>query len=159
MAGGGARNRSGPRPDPMSGASARKGLSYRTLDANGYQGKVPEFPLPDQSAREAEVWAEVWRTPQAIAWATESWRWRIVAMYVRVAVACEGTVDDEGTFVPASAASLAQVHRFADQVGLTPAGLKENGWQVGIPEAEAAAKAPDGGLGAVVELFRGASGE
>lgn len=146
MAGGGARNRSGPRPDPMSGASARKGLSYRTLDAAGYQGDAPEFPLPDQLAREAEVWAEVWRTPQAIAWATESWRWRIVAMYVRVAVACESP--------EVTAASLAQVHRFADQVGLTPAGLKENGWQVGAVAVEDEESAEDTAGAEVVDMFR-----
>ena len=72
--------------------------------------------------REAELWAWAWSTPQAAAWVGESWRWHTVAMWVRTAVVCES---DEAT-----AADKGAIHRFADQIGLTPAGLKENGWQI-----------------------------
>ena len=96
-----------------------------------YEGPVPEFPLPDASVRELELWAQTWTLPQANAWSlpSESWRQRTVAMWVRVSVRCE----DE----KAGSSLLAQLHRFADQVGLTTAGLKEMGWQVAADEVAA----------------------
>ncbi len=122
---GGARNRSGPKPDPNSGRSERRGYALSALPASGYDGPVPDFPLPSPSKREREVWAWAWRTPQACAWsqAAESWRAEYaVAMWVRVKVRCE---DPE-----APASLLGQLHRFADQIGLTTAGLAEMGWKI-----------------------------
>lgn len=135
MARGGARNRSGPAADPHSGRSARRGLSFQALPNEGYRGEVPEFPLAGPSERELEVWAEAWRTPQAAAWAREPWRHRTVALWVRTSVRCEEP--------DAGAALLAQVHRFADQIGLTPAGLKENGWAIAAADIEPAAEADE----------------
>lgn len=123
---GGARNRSGPSKDPASLRSER--LDYRAvaLPSGGFDGVPPRFPLPKASARERAVWAEVWRTPQAAAWAGEAWRWRTIGQYVRWSVRMED---------PEASASLgAVVMRLADQIGLTPAGLKENGWQVARDE-------------------------
>jgi hypothetical protein len=96
----------------------------QALPAKGFTGRVPKFPLPSPSERELEVWKWAWRTPQACAWSQpgEVWRHRAVAMWVRVSVACEAP--------DASASLLAQVHRFADQVGLTTAGLAEMGWKI-----------------------------
>jgi len=128
MARGGARNRSGPAADPHSGRSARRGLSFTALPNEGYQGEVPKFPLAKPSKRELAVWAEAWRTPQAAAWAREPWRHRTVALWVRTSVRCEDP--------DAGAALLGQVHRFADQIGLTPAGLRENGWAVAAADIE-----------------------
>jgi hypothetical protein len=126
MARGGARNRSGPRPDPKSGRSDSRGYSLKALPAEGYDGPVPDFPLPDASGRELEVWAQAWRTPQACAWSlsSEKWRQQTVAMWVRVKVRCE---DPE-----AGATLYGQLHRFADQIGMTTAGLAEMGWQVAV---------------------------
>ena len=140
MTSGGARNRSGPRFDPLSARSDRRGVSLAALPSEGYRGVVPAFPLmprvvADDEAmtvlvaeREAELWAWAWRTPQACAWAlpSEAWRINAIAMWVRVMVKCEA--DD------ATAADRSSVHRFADQIGLTPAGLKENGWAVASDE-------------------------
>lgn len=122
MARGGARNRNGSFPDPNSGRSDAKGLTLTSLPAEGHKGYVPVFPLPDVSAREDELWKRLWKTPQAVAWSREKWRQHSVAMYVRVSVRAE---DPE-----APAGVLAQLHRFADQIGMTPAGLKENGWAI-----------------------------
>lgn len=119
---GGARNRSGPAPDPTSGRSDRRGLTLTDLPAQGYDGEAPPFPLPDELARERSVWGQAWTWPQAAAWAREPWRWETIAMWVRWKVRCE---DHE-----AGAAALGQVHRLADQIGLTPAGLVENGWRI-----------------------------
>lgn len=124
---GGARNRSGPAADPNSARSEARGLgSARSLSVEGYKGQVPPFPLPfradpDHIAREAEAWVEAWRSPQAIAWAEEPWRWPIVAEYVRLKVTAESS---------SNAPLFGQLHRYRDQLGLTPAGLRENGWQI-----------------------------
>lgn len=122
MARGGARNRSGPQADPESGRSDRRGVVLTALPADGYRGDAPAFPLPGALEREVEVWEQAWRTPQAAAWSVEPWRWDTVAMWVRWRVRMEAE--------DASAALGNVVVRFADQVGLTPAGLKENGWKI-----------------------------
>lgn len=128
MARGGARNRSGPAPAEDSGRSDRRGYKLTALPAEGYAGPVPDFPLPLPSERELTVWAQAWRTPQACAWSmpSESWRTHTVALWVRTVVRCE--VDD------APASLLGQVHRFADQIGMTTAGLAEMGWKVAVDE-------------------------
>lgn len=137
---GGARNRSGPSPSETSARSDRRGFKLTALPAEGYDGPAPVFPLADPSERELEVWADLWRTPQACAWSmpSESWRVRTVALYTRTVVRCEAP--------DAGAALLAQLHRFADQIGMTTAGLAEMGWKVAVDEvgakaAEKAAKA------------------
>ena len=152
MAKGGARNRSGPQADPNSGRSDRRGFSLTALPAEGYSGPVPDFPLPGRAVyrwefgdkrrfqvldveateqvaeRELELWAWAWRTPQACAWSmpSESWRLPTIAMWVRTFVICEGS--------EAKAADKASLHRFADQIGLTTAGLAEMGWKVAVDE-------------------------
>lgn len=155
MASGGSRNRSGPAPDPRSGRSDRRGLSFDKLPASGHRLNcscggidMPDFPLPkrwitttsyidgakivdddeaatDQvAAREADLWAWAWKLPQACAWAqpSEGWRLYTIAMWVRTYVLCESA--------DALAADKSSLHRFADQIGMTPAGLRENGWQI-----------------------------
>jgi len=153
---GGARNRSGPARDPNSARSEARGLSLQALPNEGFQGTIPDFPLMPRrvyrtqfedgsrfevldeetteivARREAELWEWAWRTPQAAAWDLEPWRWQTVAMWVRTFVICEG--DD------AKAADKGALHRFADQIGLTPAGLVENGWQVAPVEVAQAPK-------------------
>lgn len=130
---GGARNRSGPTADPTSGRSDRRGFKLTALPAQGYDGPVPEFPLSAPTERELDVWADLWRTPQACAWSmpSESWRVRTVALYVRTVVRCEEP--------DAGAALLGQLHRFADQIGMTTAGLAEMGWKVAVDEVGAKA--------------------
>lgn len=149
---GGARNRSGPPPDPRSGRSDRRGFSLSALPNEGYQGEIPAYPLPkipvyyeyfenkrkvrefDEGAtearweRETDLWSWAWRTPQAAAWIREPWRWQAVAMWVRTSALCESS--------DATAADKNALHRFADQIGLTPAGLKENGWAIAAAEIE-----------------------
>lgn len=135
MARGGARNRSGPKAREESARSERRGYTLTALPAEGFDGPVPDFPLPDPSERELEVWEAAWRTPQACAWSmpSERWRTRTVAMWVRLSVVCESP--------EVGAAHLAQLHRFADQIGMTTAGLAEMGWKVAVDQlADRAAK-------------------
>lgn len=122
VASGGVRNRGGRPPAADSERGRAEAAGFVELPASGYSGKAPKFPFPDATDRELAVWAEVWRSPQAVAWAGEPWRWPAVGMYVRVRVRSED--------LDAGASLLAQLHRFADQVGMTPAGLRENGWTI-----------------------------
>lgn len=128
MTSGGRRNRTGNYPDPTSARSEARGIKFRSLSSVGYEGPVPEFPLLEPSPRELQLWEQLWRSPQAIAWAEESWRWPTIGMFVRVSVRAEEP--------DALAGVLAQLHRFADQVGMSPAGLKENGWEIVHPTEE-----------------------
>lgn len=128
MARGGARSRSGPQPDPDSLTSARRGLTLGLLPREGHPDPAPAFPLPKPSDRELEVWAQSWALPQGAAWAKESWRWRTIAQWVRWSVRMEAH--------NASASLGTVVLRLADQIGLTPAGLKENGWAVSKDELQ-----------------------
>jgi hypothetical protein len=63
------------------------------------------------------------------AWAREPWRWHTVAMWVRTRRSASRR--------RATAADKNSLHRFADQIGLTPAGLKENGWKIATDEVAA----------------------
>lgn len=151
MSSGGSRNRSGPVADPASGRSFARGVSFAALPSEGRAGKPPvDWPLSDpavyiegiengrpvkqldvvasEERKDAEraLWAEVWTYPQAIAWERERWRWNIVAMWVRTFLTASGP--------EAKAADKTALHRFGDQLGLTPAGLRENGWQIARDE-------------------------
>ena len=58
-----------------------------------------------------------------------------IALWVRTFVLCESS--------HATAADKGSLHRFADQIGMTPAGLAENGWKIKVDDlAERAAHRP-----------------
>ena len=161
MTSGGSRLRSGPAPDPRSGRSEGRGLSLRQLPAKGCKGRAPKFPLSrpvvyyewwdqeekrkvrevDEAAtesredRELELWKWAWRQPQAVVWREEPWRQYSVALWVRTAALCESP--------DAMAADKNSLHRFADQIGLTPAGLAQNGWMIAPADAPPMAVVPD----------------
>ena len=125
MPSGGGRNRSGPQKDPNSLRGAgRTGL--RALPIKKYTGAYPEFPLPGAAPREVELWNAAWTAPQAHVWVNESWRWQTIALWVRRSYLAEST--------DANASDVAAMIRLADQIGMTPAGLKENGWTIGGAE-------------------------
>lgn len=118
MGRGGARRQ----PDPKSGRSEALGVRFGKLPRGGFTGRRPAWPLTKASAREREVWNEAWKSPQAAAWATEPWRHRTVALWVR------WTVKSEAADAPAATAVTAL--RLQDQIGLTPAGLALNRWEI-----------------------------
>jgi|JI102314A2RNA_FD_contig_123_65372_length_2886_multi_5_in_1_out_2_1 hypothetical protein len=138
MPSGGARNRSGPAANENSERSDRRGFKLTALPAEGYDGDAPAWPLePAANATERSYWERAWRTPQACAWSmpSESWRIPTVARWVRLSVRCDAP--------DAGAAHLGQLHRFADQIGMTTAGLAEMGWKVTVDElAERRDEAP-----------------
>jgi hypothetical protein len=133
MASGGARNRSGPKQDPNS-LRGEKRAPLRVLPFEPFDQDAPEIPIPGPTSREVELWKAAWRAPQAWAWIDESWRWQTIALWVRRAALAESK--------DANASEINAVIRLADQVGMTPAGLKENGWTIGSASKPAAV--PDG---------------
>lgn len=122
-------------PVEGSGRSDARGYKLDELPARGYEGPVPDFPLPEATERELATWEWAWSTPQACAWslASEAWRVHTVALWVRTKVRCEAP--------DAPASLMAQLHRFADQIGMTTAGLAEMGWRV-VAESSKASEAP-----------------
>lgn len=118
------------------------------LPARGRTGRAPAFPLPkivrmipvllddgkkgkqaDTTAsnqfrkRELQIWGELWKTPQAVAWERDPWRWPTIARYARICTTTELEPD-------ASAALLSRERELRIEIGLTPDGLKVNGWAI-----------------------------
>ena len=148
MASGGARATSGPPPSEGSGRSDLRGFKLNSIPASGYRGRIPRFPLPERRvtrwvyedksrfevvdvdataefrARETAMWKWAWRTPQASVWARPEYSYlqQLVARWVRQAVLCESA--------SSSAAHHGQLHRYAEQIGMTPAGLTRLGWKI-----------------------------
>ena len=145
---GGARNKSGPARDLDSGRTERLKIALTDLPSGGFDGPAPEFPLPmiyrmttyvDEDGqkvteidgrassgfrdREVSIWHGLWRLPQAVAWEREPWRHETLAEMFRLKTAIEIEPDK-------SAALVGQLHRYRDQVGLTDAGMRFNGWAI-----------------------------
>ena len=87
---GGARAHSGPAPDPNALRRDRDGESWVTLPAEGRSGAAPKWPLAGKSKREAELWAQEWKRPQAVIWEANGQEIE-VALYVRSLIAAESS--------------------------------------------------------------------
>lgn len=87
---GGARTRSGPAPDPSALRRSRKTdqAGWTELPNEGRTDPAPAWPAPTQTDREAELWAEMWATPQALIWERDGLR-HYVAMFVRLLAEAE----------------------------------------------------------------------
>lgn len=108
-----------PKFDPARGARGRGPMQ---LPAEGRKGGAPEWPLEGrQSAAEKRAWAELWRTPQAVAWERLGWM-RTVARYCRFMLAAEHP--------SAQPALLAQVTAMEDRLGLTPKAMRLLLWEI-----------------------------
>lgn len=142
MPSGGARSRSGPAPDPTALRRDRDAGEWTSLPADGRQGATPEWPLTEQTIREAELWESLWRKPQAVMWERLSQELE-VALYVRRFTEAE-LLD--------SAVNLSTlVRQMGDSLGLTTPGLRANRWRITAGEAqqrEAAAGQPVGRVSA-----------
>ena len=134
-------------PDPSSERFQKRAGGLFALPASGYKRTHPKFPLPrfsvmqvivdedgrryrqvdkeasdEWNAREKTVWDELWRLPQGFAWSRPTYKYlqKTVALYVRQYVLCESS--------DAKAADRTTLCRYADTIGLTPQGLRLNGW-------------------------------
>lgn len=131
-------------------------VEVTSLPMAGFSGRVPAFPLPkigrgitgdgraNRAAtdgfrkREMEIWREVWKTPQAAAWSIDPWRWPTVAEFCRIKAAVELDPDS-------NAALLSRLREYRNEIGLSPDGMKANGWAISrdqvTPRAEKKAAA------------------
>lgn len=119
---------SGPAKDPSSRTSERAGFTVTALPNEGYRGEVPELQLflARTNARQRAIWAELWTTPQACAWSTERWRWPMVADLAK------WMARSDAADAPAAVATT--VRQLRDDLGLTTAGLRANGWAIAAPQ-------------------------
>jgi hypothetical protein len=105
-----------------------------SLPAEGRTEPAPSWPLPspvDTERRDFEVqlWAELWATPQACAWATMgAGTRREVARYVRLCADAEFGV--EGALATAVASMHSQATALSDRLGLTPKAMRLLLWEV-----------------------------
>lgn len=115
-------------PNPSSRRQAgNQAHTWTDLPAAGFAGEIPEFPLGSSLIvetlavhdRELEVWADIWRTPQAEAWHRNGWV-RDVALYVRFF-----TIGETGRLDEAKEARM-----WSDRLGLNPAAMLKNRWRV-----------------------------
>lgn len=128
------------------------------LPAEGRKGRVPKFPMPamsvlrweyedkrrfqvrDDDASEArreqelELWDQLWRTPQAVAWEQMGWV-RVVARYARLAAAAEELDKD----------ALSEARQLEDRLGLTPKAMRLLLWEVVTDEVGQQRQASDSG--------------
>lgn len=121
MPSGGARARSGPPPDPNALRRDRDSGEWTLLPADGRPGAAPEFPLPDPTYREEELWEVLWAKPQAIVWERNGQDLE-VALYVRRFGEAERG-DSPVTLTTA-------VRQMADGLGLTVPGMRANRWRI-----------------------------
>lgn len=91
-----------------------------------YRGPVPEWPLINPSPRELELWAEMWRKPQAALWAAEMTT-HSVGIHVRTLVEIENGRD--------GSAMRRVAHSQAVALLLTPASLRRAGYRISPVEA------------------------
>ena len=121
----------GPAPKPADQRRRRnvKPVAMK-LPAGGRVGPVPKFPIPlfdsgaDSVQRqvrklEAELWKELWRLPQAVAWEQIGYT-REVAQYVRWKV--------RGELGELEAAKEAR--QLSDRLGLSPLAMLRNQWAI-----------------------------
>lgn len=129
----------GPAPNPQARRrNARP--DWRTLPAEGFDGDAPEWPIGEATVSEQVLWLDLWRTPQADAWADLGWT-RVVARYARLVLEAESP--------DAAAALLSEVRQMEDRLGLSPMAMKRLQWDVG----PAGVVPVEGSGDNVVELF------
>lgn len=112
----------GPAPkDPGSRRRRNVSVGKTLLPAGGRSGVAPVWPIYTRT--EPDVWAELWKTPQAVAWEAQGWT-RAVARYALLIAATE---DPEAW---PSAAILAEVRQMEDRLGLNPKSMRSLLWEV-----------------------------
>lgn len=116
----------GPAPKhPSQRRRRNKAPELVQLPASGRRGVPPKFPLAGRAAKgQAELWRELWSTPQAVAWERLGWV-RTVARYCRVTLAAEAEMHP---------AVLAEARQLEDRLGLSPMAMKRLGWEVAADE-------------------------
>ncbi|TDD88365.1 hypothetical protein [Actinomadura rubrisoli] len=117
----GGHARSGPPPDPNALRRERDRGEWSLLPAAGRPGDAPVWPLLGLSERETDLWADLWRKPQALMWERYGQELE-VALYVR------RLVEAEEPRAPVTLGTL--IRQQADSLGLTTPGLRSNRWRI-----------------------------
>lgn len=126
MPSGGARGRSGPAPDPNALRRDRKDdRGWVTLPAEGFDGDVPSWPFEPLSQEELDMWARLWRKPQAFMWAHLQLEFEVAA-YVRAFL--------ESVEPEASAGLKTAVLRMSAELGLSTVGMHQLRWKFAADE-------------------------
>lgn len=92
------------------------------LDKSLERVEVLAFQVAEQESRERGLWDELWRSPQAAAWALKvgSGGVRDVAQYVRHKVLAElGSMED-----------AKEARQWSDRLGLNPSAMLRNRWRL-----------------------------
>lgn len=113
-----------PGPPPKHPSQRRRTnptIAMTRLPRSGRPGEPPAWPLGRQSIREADIWARIWRTPQAVAWEQLGWV-DTVARYARIAALAERP--------KATVAALSEARQLEDRLGLNPLALLRLRWEV-----------------------------
>jgi hypothetical protein len=103
--------------------SRQRAAAKRKLDAAQTAVNLLSAQLEAQRRVEAELWTELWATPQAVAWERLGWT-REVAQYVRwKAKAEQGDLD-----------ASKEARQLADRLGLSPLAMLRLRWEVAEDE-------------------------
>lgn len=128
-----------PGPPPSKNARRKNARpDWRTLPASGFEGSVPSWPIGTAVQSEIDLWWELWRSPQAAAWAELGWT-RVVARYLRLLLAAEKS--------DAPVSLLGEVRQLEDRLGLSPMAMRRLQWEIGE-----AAEVSSGAAGNVTAL-------
>jgi hypothetical protein len=134
-----------PGPAPSPNPRRRNARPNTTqLPAAGYAGPIPDWPLSRPKKAEKEAWEQLWRLPQAEAWA-QMHAERPVARYVRALIVAE----DPGS----TAFQLSEVRQLEDRLGLTPMSMLRLRWEIAPADPATAAVDPDAPVADVRRLF------
>lgn len=104
-----------------------KDFKWKTLDAAGYKGPVPEFPLPEMRVRESQLWEKLWTSPQAI-------EWNRLDLTLQVAFYVRKCIDNE--MPGAKAPDLTIMRQMQDALGLSLPGMRAHRWRISEDELD-----------------------
>lgn len=122
--------RSGPPPNPNSRRqSGNQASTWVDLPSEGRKGKAPKWPLESlegvDASRERTLWAQAWRSPQAVVWERLSWS-HDVALYVRLMALAEA----------GNLKAAAEARQWSDRLGLNPPAMLRNRWRIVTPDIQ-----------------------
>ena len=121
----------GPAPDPNALRRDRPSdiAGWISLPAEGFKGDLPVWPLSTGGTVgniEQDLWALVWRKPQAAMWASLGLRFQVAA-YVRAFVLSTDGAD-------ATAGLKGAVLRMEDGLGISAKGMNALRWKIAPDE-------------------------
>jgi len=116
----------GPPPKPASQRRrTNPTIAMTRLPSEGRRGEAPEWPLSSSAAYDPDLWAELWSTPQAVAWEQlGAGTIRVVARYV--VLLAEADVGE-----PKAAMEVRQLE---DRLGLSPMAMLRLRWEIAPDE-------------------------